>query len=198
MRIYWIFIIFCLFQLLFCELCDNKKVEINEEYINSLITNFFTEIQEILKPINLFGKSSFTIKDFSPKKVQVNIKNDGIANLKIKDVTPIVSFLKNGGCFLRSKYAGLYYENFEMEMNIKFNGNYTSDCKYSPNAELVGNPKVKFKPKVLGNWEDKVNSFKKGIKNGYASKFIIMKIKQVFEIIKKKIITNYHIKMKNQ
>ena len=41
-----------------------------------------------------------------------------------------------------------------MKMDIKFNGNYTLDCQYSPNAEILGNPEVKFKIKMSNNYID--------------------------------------------
>ena len=197
MRIYSIFIIICLFQLLFCELCNKKKVEINENSVNSILTNFYPEIKEILKPKNLFSKSSFTIRDFSPEKVQVSIKNNGIVTLKIKDVTPIISTKVNKiGYLCVIGHASIYFENFEMEMNIKFNGNYTSDCQYSPNAELIGNPVIKFNAKVSGNYHTMIDRYKKMIENGSISETLVIRINQVFEKIKSAIIKNYNQKMK--
>ena len=199
MRIYSIFIIICLFQLLFCELCNKIKVEINESYVNSIITNFYPEIEDILKPKNLFSKSTFTIRDFSPKKVQVNIKNDGIVTVKIKDVKPIISItVSKIGLLCVIGHASIEFENLEMEMNIKFNGNYTSDCQYSPNAELVGNPIVKFNAKAYGNYYTMVNRYKKAIENGTISGTLVIRIKQVFEKIKSTIIKNYNQKMNNK
>ena len=72
MRIFSLFIIICLFLSLFCGLCNNKKVKINKDYVNSILTNFYPEIKHIL--IIKFGIPGFSIQDFSLNKIKVNHK----------------------------------------------------------------------------------------------------------------------------
>ena len=191
-----LFIIICLFQSLFCGLCNNKKVEINKDYVNSILTNFYPEIKQILNPMRKFNKPKFSISNFSLDKIQVSIKKDRIVNLMIKDVKPFVYWrnFKNIGCFNFNNYCNIDFSNFKMEMNIKFNGNYTSDCQYSPNAELVGNPKIIFNVIKDGNcfiMEKKYN-----IRN--YDRFLLDWIMKVFWEIKSTVIKNYNKKMKNQ
>ena len=71
-----------------------------------------------------------------------------------------------------------------MEMNIKFNGNYTSDCQYSPNAKLVGNPKIIFN--VIKNGKCFIMEKEYNIRNYHT--FLLDLIMKVFREIKSTII----------
>ena len=72
-----------------------------------------------------------------------------------------------------------------MKMDIKFNGNYTLDCQYSPNAEILGNPEVKFKIKISNKYIDNASLDKY---YDLISQVIIVRIKDLFELVKSTII----------
>ena len=188
MKLYSLYIIIYLFSLLYCN--DSKKDKITEDYIYSILNDLYPEIKNIfeyLKYDKIFINETilFTIPEFTLDKIQINIKDDGIVNLKLRDIIPSlrkeiprISKL----CVVRHLFVLL--NDFEMEINIK---------KIENDLKIVEEPIINYRPEVHSNYNLMLDLFNSMIENGtFNDYYVVPIIKYLLDEILSIIINKFH------
>ena len=179
-----------------------SNIKLNELFIKSILTNFYSEIKDILefsKFDDLFLNETilFTIPEFTINKIYISIKDNDIITFKLKDVVPSLRkeiFRDRKIVVVRNLIVLL--NDFELEINIKIKKRFNFDDQNSPEFELLGNPIINYNPEVLSNYNEMREKFSVMIENGDFRKIYIIPI--INEIIDKIITTideNYQSKI---
>ena len=96
MKIYSSLFILCILPFLFCEEEGGVKVAINDKFINSILLNFESEIKDLLQGIRIDDTDSITnmvfgIPNFSMDKADLSFGEDGLINLKLRNLEPYLT-----------------------------------------------------------------------------------------------------------
>ena len=102
-----------------------SNIKLNEVFIKSILTNFYSELKDILefsKFDDLFLNETilFTIPEFTINKIYISIKDNDIITFKLKDVVPSLRkeiFRDRKIVIVRNLIVLL--NDFELEINIK-------------------------------------------------------------------------------
>ena len=175
------FIILILSSVLFL---SKSNKEINEEYIKSIINNFYLEIKDIFELTNfdeLFQneKILFMIPEFTTDKVLISIQENEIINLRLKYVTP--SLRKEIPRLPKIRVVRnliVQLNDFELELNIKIKN--FPDEQNSSNITFVGKPIINYNPIVKSNYIEMREKFNSKIETGeFNNNYIIPIINKI-------------------
>ena len=198
MKLYSFLIIF---YSIFIFVSNESNININEEYIKSILIDFYPEIRKIfdnMKYDELFKSETilFKIPEFTIDKVSIEIKDNGIVNIKLKDVVPILRKEIPRIATLRVVRNFIVQLNdFELEINYKINNKNDLDKFYVPEVERVGEPIINYNPEIISNYREMKEQFKSMIENGEFNLIYIEPIiKHILNTILETIIESYQTK----
>ena len=151
MKIYSSLFILCILPFLFCEEEGGVKVAINDKFINSILLNFESEIKDLLQGIRLDDTDSITnmvfgIPNFSMDKADLSFGEDGLINLKLRNLEPYLTGTVHYTIIWDfSNDFKITLKDFSLDAKIRPKTKELSPQNYAPDAELVGDPTMDFK-----------------------------------------------------
>lgn len=200
MKVHSIIILSLFLQLSLCDELGGIKVVLNDEFINSALANFEDKIKVFLKGVKLEDQKPLTnmvfgIKDFTLDKIHLSFGEDGLINVKVKNLEPFLTGQVSIKIFttIVNKFS-IRLRNFSLEGKVRVKSKQLSNGGYAPDAEFVSNPKVYFDIKfvidgALGNLVEKVLNSATDIIQTIILKVVSMKFNDLLAIIFKSLPT---------
>ena len=150
MKIKSIIIILCLLSLFFCDEEGGVKVAVNDKFINSILLNFESDIKDLLQGVQLDDTDSVTnmvfgIPNFSTDKVDLSFGEDGLINIKLKNLEPYLTGTYHYKIIWEfSNNFKVILKDFSLDAQIRAKEKELSSGNYAPYAEFVGDPNMDF------------------------------------------------------
>ena len=175
-------IVFSLFGLF---ICDGVRIAINEKFIDAVLQNFLPEIKKFTQGTELpdagcLDRLKFSIPNFDLSKVQLNFTQNGLLNLKINGLSPVLKGRVSKRIIVKiRKSFTLTLQNFRFDGNLRITSKNDKGVLVQ-DAYFEGNPSMNFKVKLSlgGGILNKILSFLINNIVNLAKKFVMPAIKK--------------------
>ena len=147
-------IILCLLPLIICNEKGGVKIAINDGFINSILLNFEDEIKDLLRGVRIADTDSFTnlvfaIPNFSLDKMELFFDEDGLINLKLRNLEPYLTGTYHYTIIWDfSNDFKVTLKDFWLDAKIRIKTKEIAPGIYMPDAELVSDPNMDFTIKL--------------------------------------------------
>ncbi len=149
MRYYYIFLIYCFLQQIFCEEGGVKFI-VDQKFIDAAHKKFVEYFRDGLNKIDLpdigpVEEVELRFPNLKPEHIVLKFENNGIFYLKIKDIIPRIS----GTVYYRIIFkfhnnVVLELRKFQLEGKIRIKSKMIENKRYILDAEFISKPTIQF------------------------------------------------------